>query len=637
MMNNQKDQMHPEDFRNFIIFCISALAIWFLYETYILTPQKQALNEAKKAHAEFVEKNPELLKPVKDVPRDVALKNVPRITFENDNVKGSIPTRGVTIDDLALKEYFKTLDKKENVVLFSPYQSENARIMRFGWMANNKLEAINVPDDTTQWQVVGNQKLTHETPVTLQWNNGQGLMFERVLSLDEHYMFNIVQRVTNTTGKDVVIKPYASVAQKGIPEDYTGRWIAYEGPMGFIGDGLEQMNYATMVKEPRKKLEAETGWIGISDKYWLTALIPTQERNATYSFQYQKDVVSKDRDVYQTDFVGAPYTIAAGETAEHNYHLYAGAKRVLTLEQYQADLNIPNFDLAVDFGWFWFFTYPFFLALHYLSLTVGNIGIAIIMLTILIRSAVYPLTRTSYRSFAKMKIVTPMVKELRDKHNDDKEKLQAEIVKLYQKEGVNPMSGCLPILIQIPIFFAFYKILLTTIEIRHAPFYGWIDDLSARDPTNVFNLFGVFDFQTPDFMHIGAWPCMMLLVMLVQKKLNPPPQDKIQRDMMNIFPFMITFVMAKFAAGLVIYWTFSALVSVLQQAYIMRSMGVPIYLFNKDKFEEEVEDQVSKGADVHPLIEMAEEEAEEALFGDEDGAVKGDMKPPKPKKKKKKK
>ncbi len=637
-MNNKKDQMHPEDFRNLIIFGLASVVLWFLYTTYILEPQKQALQKAKDARAEMIEKNPEALKPVKVVTREQALAQVERITFENDKVKGSIPLKGGYFDDLSLKEYFVTLKKEKNVTLFTPNQTESARFVDYGWLARDK--GVRTPNANTQWSVAGNQKLTKDNPVTLSWNNGQGLLFERVISVDDQFVFSIVQRVTNQSGQEVDLHPYALVSQTSIPKDYQSIWISHEGPMGFLGDTLEQMDYAAMVKDPNKKIEAETGWIGFSDKYWLTALMPEQNRIAKYRFKYAPDPVSKKQDTYQTDYTGSPYSIQNGETVEHRYNLYAGAKKVLTLEAYQGTLGVDNLDLAVDFGWFWFFTYPFFLALHYLALLVGNVGVAIVLLTIMIRMAVFPLTSISYRSFAKMKVVTPIIKELREKYADDKEKLQQEIMRLYQQEGVNPMSGCLPILVQIPIFFAFYKILFTTIEIRHAPFFGWIEDLSARDPTSVFNLFGVLPYEVPSILVIGAWPCMMLVAMLMQKKLNPPPQDKLQKDMMNFFPFIITFVMSKFASGLVIYWAFSATVSVLQQGYIMRSMGVPIYFFNKDHYKEEMErakEESEKGAQSLLIdgSEDAESETDDAAAVEEE--TPKDIKPPKPKKKKKKK
>ncbi len=635
-MMNDKDKMHPEDIRNLIIFAILSIAIWFFYETYVLAPQATALKEAKSARAELLLKDPQLLDPVKVITREEALSQTRRITFDNGEVFGSIALKGAMLDDLSLHEYYKTLEKKENVTLFTPSKTKGSRYVDYGWVTRDK--DLRIPNASTLWNVQDNDVLRPDFPVTLFWDNGQGLRFERVLSLDEHYVFTIIQRVQNNSSKDFKLHPYALISQKAIPEDFAGTWVSHEGPIGFMGGELESLNYSSMVKNPSKKIEAESGWIGISDKYWLTALIPAQGELSKFRFKYSPDPLKKERNRYQTDFTGAAFELPAGGNIETSYNLYAGAKKVLVLEDYQKILGVDNLDLAVDFGWFWFFTYPFFLALHYIGLWVGNMGVAIILLTAILRFSVFPLTNISYRSFAKMKLVAPQITKLRDEHKNDKEKLQAGIVELYQKEGVNPMSGCLPILVQIPIFFAFYKILFSTIEIRHAPFFGWIQDLSAKDPTSIFNLFGLLPYDVPTFMMIGIWPCLMLIAMLIQKTLNPPPQDKMQRDMMNFFPFFITFIMASFASGLVIYWTFSALFSIIQQAIIMRSCGVPIYIFNKDKFKEELEAKVEEGPDVHPLIEMAEDEAEKALFGDEEAATPiKDIKPPKPKKKKKKK
>lgn len=636
MDQNNKDGMHPEDMRNLIIFGVLSLVIWFLYETYILGPQAKALKAAKEAQAELVLEDPQLLEPLKLLSREEAVAETPRISFDNGEVFGTISLVGGKIDDLTLSSYYKTLDKKDNVTLFTPRQTEAARYMDYGWVTSE--EGLALPDSGTLWQVEGNKVLTPGAPIKLIWDNGQGLRFERIVALDNEYLFTIKQKVYNKSDKDFTLYPYALISQTDIPKDYFRTWVSHEGPMGFVGGVLEKMYYSAMVSDPDKRLEAQRGWIGISDKYWLTALIPSQDKVSKYRFKYTPDPVTKKRHRYQTDFTGSAQVLKSGEEIETSYHMYAGVKKVLTLKDYQRKLGIDNLDLAVDFGWFWFLTYPFFLALHYLGLLVGNMGVAIILLTIMVRTAVFPLTRVSYRSFAKMKVVTPQITELRDKYGDDKEKLQSSIVELYQKEGVNPMSGCLPMLAQIPIFFAFYKVLFSTIEIRHAPFFGWIQDLSAPDPTTIFNLFGLLPWDVPAPMMVGVWPCLMLLATLMQKQLNPPPQDKLQRDMMLFFPFFITYIMSRFASGLVIYWTFSALLGVLQQTAIMRSMGVPIYFFNKDKFEKAVEKQVDEGPDVHPLIEMAEDEAEKALFGDD--ASKDDVvpniKPPKHKKKKKK-
>ena len=555
--------------------------------------------------------------------------------IDNPELSGSLNLKGARLDDIALKQYKTTLNGEETVKLLSPRGSEFARYIDHGWVAADKNTRL--PNADTIWQVRGNQTLGMDKPVTLTWDNGQGLRFERIYTIDNDYLFSVTQNVVNNTGREVTLYPYGLITQTGLPKDLENAWISYEGPMGYIGEEYQSLSYKDLEKKGREEFEGNQGWIALTDKYWHTSLIPTQGRDAKYRFNFVRDPAGFiNRARYQVEYTGAPIVLAAGQNSEVTSHIYAGAKRVLLLEEYEEQLGAPHMDLAVDFGTFYFMTKPFFYILHFFGEHIGNMGVAIILLTILIRSAVFPLTNASYKSFAKMKKVAPKITEIREIYGDDKQKLQQEIMALYQKEGVNPLAGCFPILLQIPIFFALYKILFVTIEVRHAPFYGWIEDLSAKDPTSLFNLFGALPYDVPSFLQIGVWPCVMLLVMLVQKKLNPPPQDPIQRDMMNFFPFIICIVMAQFAAGLVIYWTFSAFISVLQQMIIMKRMGVPIHLFGETEEEEKMDKAVEKGPAVHPLVDMAEKEAEEALFGQEGEEPTKPISPPKKKKSKKK-
>ena len=634
-MKPKKDQMHPEDMRNLIIFMLISVLLWFAYETYIGGPQQEALKRAKKARAELLLTNPDLLEPAPDLSRDEAIKDQNRITFINKEISGTISLQGGKLDDLLLNTYYETLEKKKNYALLKPSRVKASRFIDYGWVSGDK--NLNLPNAQTQWQVQDNDILRPDLPVVLFWENGQGLRFERHINIDDEFLFTITQRVKNTSDKRVELHPYALVSQTTAPR-VSSSFVSFEGPMGFIDGELEKIGYSSMTSGGDIEREAQRGWIGISDKYWLTAIMPEQNKIADYRFKYVPDPITNERNKFQTDFTGSAFKLEGNDTIEHTTHIYAGAKKVLTLEKYQKQINVDNLDLAVDFGWFWFFTYPFFLALHYIGLLVGNMGVAIIILTVVLRMAVFPLTNISYRSFAKMKVVAPQIAEIREQYVDDKEKLQEKIVEIYQREGVNPLSGCLPMIVQIPIFFAFYKILFSTIEIRHAPFFGWIQDLSAPDPTTVFNLFGLLPFEPTFLPMIGIWPCFMLIAMLMQKKLNPPPTDPTQRVMMNIFPFFLTFIMAGFASGLVIYWGLSAALSVLQQTWIMRSMGVPIYIFNKDEFEQrELEEKAAqeKAAEEN---EKADDESEEdsELQKAEEEPIK-DIKPPKPKKKKKKK
>lgn len=637
-MNGQnKNQMNPKDTRNLFIFFAFSLVLYLGYEHFILGPQREALarvKEYQQTHAQTgtLAANPEQ---VQEKTRAEALSASPRIKIENPEIHGSISLRGGRIDDVALRGYYVALDHKDNVNILSPKDSPHPRYIEHGWVSDDK--AVKLPTSDTLWQANDAMPLKPGQPVTLSWNNGEGLTFTKEFALDEHNLITVRQSVINSGAQNVTLFPYGLVAQRGLPEVLQTTWILHEGPIAYVTDALWEISYKSLRETPRQEYSGAAGWTGITDKYWLTTLVPPQGQQSKYSFSYagtppanKKD---KDTGLYQADYTGAAIVVAPGQTQVTETHVFAGPKRVHELERYEQELNIPRFDLAVNFGWFWFMSKPFFLALHFLGEITGNFGIAIILLTIVIRSSVFPLTNASFKSFAKMKKVTPQVAKLRRDYSNDKTKLQQELMQLYQREGVNPMAGCIPMLIQIPIFFALYKVLYITIEMRHAPFFGWIKDLSAPDPTSIFNLFGLIPWEPPTFLHIGVWPCLMLLAMVIQRKLNPPPQDPIQRDMALYFPFLMAFMMSRFAAGLVIYWTFSATISILQQMLIMHRMGVPIYILGQSPEEKELEAQIEKGPAVHPLTEMAEEEIEGAMF--DDGPTKP-VTPPKRKKKKKK-
>ncbi|MEZ5815382.1 MAG: membrane protein insertase YidC [Alphaproteobacteria bacterium] len=637
-----KNQMHPEDMRNMFIFFALAALVYFSFDSFVLKPQRDAIKERQQVEAKIAQAiGPAGQAAVKQAPaiqdRGEVVASGGRISFENKEMRGSVNLTGGSLDDMALRAYFQTLDKKENVTVLNPRGTAFPRSIEYGWIAGEGAAAVAVPGKNTAWRASGNTKLSPGNPVTLSWDNGQGVVFERVLSLDESFMFSITQRVINNAGRKITVYPYGLVSQKGVPPEFQGTWISHEGPIGFIGEDLFNESYGHMRKRKKETFSAQSGWVGFTDKYWLTALIPPQGQDVKYSYSFAGPEKDKENTgFYQADFLGAALELSPGQSGEVKSRLFVGAKRVLTLQAYEREQNIPKFDLAVDFGWFWFMTKPFFYILHYLHLWLGNMGVAIIIMTIMIRGSVFPLTNTSYRSFAKMKKISPLVTELREKYGDDKQKMQAELIEMYQREGVNPMSGCLPLLLQIPIFFALYKTFFVTIELRHAPFFGWIQDLSAPDPTSVFNLFGLIPWDPPGFLMIGVWPCLMLVAMIIQKKLNPPPQDPLQRDMANYMPFLFAFIMSKFAAGLVVYWTFSAFIGVIQQMIIMKSLNVPIHLFGETAEEKAADEALDKGPALHPLTEMVEGEVEDALFGSDDTPPK-DIKPPKPKKSKKKK
>jgi len=623
------NEKHPEDTRNLIIFMVLSLMVWTAYDQLVLKPNLERAAAAQEAAMEQAALgNPSLDPTIAEItkrPRSAVIAEAPRVKIDNDVVAGSLSLKGGRIDDLLLKHYYKTLENNENVVLFSPSGSEYPKYAEFGWVGAD--EQTRLPDAETLWRVKGNKALGPGHPVSLIWDNGQGLRFERTYELDDNYMFTVTQRVANKGGKNVILYPFALTAEHDLPEDFdTQGRIAHMGPIGYIGGELYEHSFRKMHKKPLEEIKSGTGWIGISEKYWFTGLIPEQQKLKTFRFVYTAPEGENGRAKFQSDFVGAGMDIAPGKSVETKTHLFAGAKNLQLLNDYAAAIPVEHFDLTVDFGLYYFLTVPFYYMLEFLAGISGNFGIAIIMLTIMVRLCVFPLANKSYRSFAKLKQVAPQMKELRDKYGTEKEKLQEELVKLYEKEKVNPLSGCFPILIQIPIFFALYKVLSISIEMRHAPFFGWVSDLSAQDPTTIFNAFGLIPWDPPSILMIGAWPCLMLATMLVQRQMNPPPQDATQAMMINYMPFFMTFIMAKFAAGLVIYWTFSSALSVLQQYIIMRSMGVPVYLFNRGEEEKKMAEMVAEGPVVHPGLEVIEEQVEEALFGEGDVPVEKDTK-----------
>lgn len=626
MQNN--DKMHPEDMRNLLIFGALSIILWLSYDHFILKPKIEKMKAAQVV-AEAVSQenfqNDDLL----ELPRGEVISNASkRIRIDNELVSGSINLMGGRLDDLTLKNYFETTAREKNISMLSPTKTAHPRFIEYGWVSQNN--NIKMPSKDSQWQASG--ILTSTSPVTLSWNNGQGLTFKRTVSLNEDYGFSVRQSVANNSTKPVTLFPYALVTQKGFPEGFEGRWIVHEGPISYADSKLYDPSYKKLAKEPKYEAKANDGWIGLVDKYWLTAIVPAETEEMTFRINYNSSTIEKVKDHYQVDIMGQGRQIASGETEEFKTKLFVGAKKLNLLGKYEKEWNVKHFDLAVDFGLFYFLTRPFFAVINFFYGLVGNFGVAIIMFTVVLRLAVFPLANTSFRSFARMKEIGPQMTELREKYSDDKQAMQQELVKLYQKEKVNPMAGCLPILIQIPIFFSLFKVLSNTIEMRQAPFFGWIQDLSMPDPTSVFNLFGVMPFDVPSFLMIGAWPCMMLVTMIIQRQLSPPPPDKMQAQMIALMPWFMTFILAKFAAGLVIYWTFNNLFSVIQQYVIMRSMGVEIHFFEKLKKGSDEEKISEAKLTLEEKKEFLKEEVEEMME-----AVDGQKPPvvskPKPKKK----
>ncbi len=514
--------------------------------------------------------------------RAEALAASPRLKIDTPAIFGSLSLQGARIDDVALKAYRETVNpNSSNIVLLSPPGAPDAYYAEAGFVAPAGA-SVALPGPATVWRA-DHDVLTPQSPVTLTYDDGAGLVFRRTIAVDDRYMFTIHDSVENRSSTPVALAPYALVARHGLPKT-TNYSVLHEGFVGVIGDGgVEEFRYDKIEKEERaeKTFSGVGGWLGFTDKYWAATVIPEQSAPIEARFSAALGAVKS----YRADFVGAAQTIAPGASLETTSRLFAGAKEVATLDKYQADLGIKKFDLLIDWGWFYFITRPMFRLLHFLYTLTGNFGVAILIATVIVKGLFFPLANKSYLSMAKMKAVAPQIAAIRDKYPDDKMKQQQETMALYKREKINPVSGCLPMLIQIPVFFALYKVLFVTIEMRHAPFFGWIKDLSAPDPTNVFNLFGLLPYdptQLPVFGHflaLGVWPLLMGVSMFVQMKANPEPADPTQKQIFAWMPVIFTFTLGGFPSGLVIYWTWNNILSVAQQTLIMKKAGAEIELF----------------------------------------------------------
>ncbi len=506
------------------------------------------------------------------VSRSDVLARTQRVGIQTDRLLGSLSTTGSRIDDLALQRYHETVDRTSpNIVLLNPAGTRDAYFGETGWIGR---AGIALPGPDTVWTPSA-ASIGPNQPLTLTWNNGAGLVFTRTIEIDRDYMVTVAQRVENRTGEPVSLAPYALVSRSGTPVTQ-GFFILHEGLIGVLNGVLQEHTYSDLKGDKRIEGTTTGGWLGITDKYWLVALIPDQREAVTTRFVHD---IGGGADRYQVDYRGAERVIAPGTMAETQHRFFAGAKEVATLTRYKNELSIASFDFAIDWGWFHFLTRPIFYLMEVIYSYVGNFGVAILLLTVLIKAAFFPLANKSYTMMSKMRALTPKMTEMRERYGDDKQRLQQEMMQLYKTEKVNPLSGCLPILLQIPVFFALYKVLFVTIEMRHAPFFGWVQDLSAPDPTSIFNLFGLIPYTPPGFLlhlGLGVWPLIMGASMFVQQKLNPPPPDPIQAKIFAWMPVLFTFMLATFPAGLVIYWAWNNLLSILQQWVIMRRMGVKI-------------------------------------------------------------
>jgi YidC/Oxa1 family membrane protein insertase len=496
----------------------------------------------------------------KNISREDSLKKANRILLENKKIKGSISLVGATIDDLSFKNYKVNIKSNDIVQFLNPKETKNGYFAETGWASiGNK---IKVPTNKSVWSVVGNKILSVNSPVILEWNNGSNLIFRKKIEIDDNYLFKINQEVKNNSSEQVELYPYAQLTRKNIPEDLKGFYILHEGFIAVLDDELKEDDYDD-IEEKKIVREAEKGWIGITDKYWMTALIPEEGEKFKSTFLYQ--------DSYKANFLlNNPKIVAPSAKVNNEIKIFVAAKEVQTIDAYAKKENIEKLDLIIDWGWFYFFTKPLFFAVDYLFKLTGNFGIAIVLITIMIRLVFFPLANYSFKSMAKMKALQPEMTRLKDIHKDDKTKLQQAIMALYKKEQINPASGCLPVLIQIPFFFAIYKMLFISLEMRHQPFFGWIKDLSASDPTTIFNLFGLLPFTPPSFLIIGIWPILMGLTMFVQQKLNPAPTDPIQAKIFMFFPIFLTVILASFPSGLVVYWTVNNILTIAQQWFIMK-------------------------------------------------------------------
>jgi YidC/Oxa1 family membrane protein insertase len=529
------------------------------------------------------------------VSRDAAIAATPRVKIETPSVIGSISLKGARIDDLSLVKFRDTVDPTSPpIVLYSPSNTASPYYAEFGWVPASGSTA-KIPDQNTVWQQEGMGSLSPGHPVTLKYDNGDGLTFRRTISIDDRYLFTMKDEVSNVGSAPVTLYPFALISRHGTPQ-VSGYYILHEGLIGYLGDEhLQEYGYKKIDDAKSVGFNVTDGWLGMTDKYWASALLP--DTTAKLQARFSSNLVGTVR-TYQTDYLQDPQTIAIGGTGSANARLFAGAKEASVvginfpfagLGGYNKELGLNHFDLLIDWGWFYFITKPMFLALDFFYRVVGNFGIAILLVTVLVKLLFFPLANKSYASMAKMKSVQPQLAALKERYPDDRQKQQQEMMEIYKKEKINPIAGCLPVALQIPVFFSLYKVLFVTIEMRHAPFYGWIKDLSAPDPTNLFTLFGLFHYdptQLPLFGHylaLGIWPIIMGITMWFQMKLNPTPPDPTQQMIFAWMPLIFTFMLAGFPAGLVIYWAWNNTLSVLQQSFIMRKNGVKVELFDNIK------------------------------------------------------
>ena len=556
------------DTRNIIAAISMSAAVLILWSLFMVPepdPNKIKKNPIEKTKTVESSDTPSLDKNENftKLTRKDALSENDRIQFENNNVIGSISLKGAAIDDLTFKEYNVELNGNEKVTLLSPRKVEDGYLIESGFITTNK--NIDVPDSSTVWKISGNKKLTTNNPIKLVWSNSQGITFEKHISLDNQFLFTVKEKVINSSDKTYNFYSYGQIIRNKLPE-ISGFYILHEGFLSVLDDQLIEEDYDD-IQEKKFTQTAQEGFFGYSDKFWLTSIIPPRGKEFKTTFDYKNK--------FRANYISSEGTeVGPNDAIEEKIQIIVAAKRVQVIDGYAENLNINKFDLAIDWGVMYFLTKPLFFVIDYFFKLLGNYGLAIIAVTVSIRLVFFPLANYSFRSMGKMKLLQPEMTRLKELHKGDKMKLQQEMMALYKREKVNPMSGCLPILVQIPVFFALYKVLFVTIEMRHMPFYGWIKDLSSRDPTSLFNLFGLIPWDPPTFLLIGAWPVAMGISMWIQQKLNPKPPDPIQQKIFAFFPIFLCVILAPFPAGLVIYWTFNNIFTMIQQYYIQSKMTI---------------------------------------------------------------
>ena len=558
-----------ENQKNLFLAIVISMAIIFGFQLLVPQPERAPISEEQTFEENSVELSIQNTNTQIVINRDEVISSSGRVIFDNGKIKGSINLEGGFIDDLVLEEFRETLDPTSDLIEFlNPLGSQDAYYLDTGWVSSDS--TLELPNNKSIWKT-DKTSMGVDDPVKLFWTNSQGITFEKIISLDENYLFNVDQRVINNSDRSFDLFPFGLSKRQGIPE-MQNFFILHEGPISITDGVLEEYDYDDLKENKKIKHTSIGGWIGITDKYWQTAIIPNQNEpiNQTYSYSFAENV-----DNFQTDIVGEKIAVSNGASISHNFKLFAGPKIVSVIDTYMEEYGIQEFDRSVDFGWFYFLTKPIFNVLQFVFGYVGNFGWSIIAFTILMRICFFPLAQQSFKSMAKMKKLGPEMQRLKEQYGDDRAGMQKEMMALYKREKANPIAGCLPILLQIPVFFALYKVLFVTIEMRHAPFIGWIHDLSAPDPLGLLTAFGFFDWNVPGILqlfNIGIWPILMGISMFLQQKLNPAPVDKMQAKIFMFLPIVFTFVLGGFAAGLVIYWTTNNVLSMAQQYVIQRKI-----------------------------------------------------------------